>query len=261
MFAQNPTPEQRRRALELVMEIGAALMENGAEVFRVQQTMYIIAHALHLREFTVYVIANGIFATAGTNELSALRHIPICGMHLGRVTELNALSRDMAEGRVENITQAEMRVAFIRAMPPSPPWAQVAASGAGAAFFAMMFGGTLADGLAAAACGSALGCFQGWSERHSMAPIFARLLGSALVYLLGQSIAAACAAVQPDAAIIGALLVLTPGVAFTSAVRDLLHGDYLSGSIRLTDAFLSAGAMACGVFVSYKLIEWRRALL
>lgn len=83
MFAQNPTPEQRRRALELVMEIGAALMENGAEVFRVQQTMYIIAHALHLREFTVYVIANGIFATAGTNELSALRHIPICGMHLG----------------------------------------------------------------------------------------------------------------------------------------------------------------------------------
>ena len=36
---------------------------------------------------------------------------------------------------------------------------------------------------------------------------------------------------------------------------------YLSGSIRLTDAFLSAGAMACGVFVSYKLIEWGRALL
>ena len=78
---------------------------------------------------------------------------------------------------------------------------------------------------------------------------------------MGQSLAAACAAVQPDAAIIGALLVLTPGVAFTSAVRDLLHGDYLSGSIRLTDAFLSAGAMACGVFVSYKLIEWGRALL
>lgn len=261
MFAENPTLEQRRRCLELIMEIGAAMMENGGEVFRVQQTMYILARALHLREFSVYVITNGIFATAGTNELSALRHIPTCGMHLGRVAALNALSRDMAEGRVSDVTAAEARVMQIRAMPPSPRIAQIAASGAGAAFFGMMFGGTPADGLAAAVCGLLLAVFQCWAEQRHMAAAFVKLLGSAIVYLAGQGIAALSAAVQPDAAIIGALLVLTPGVAFTSAVRDLLHGDYLSGTIRLMDAFLSAGAMACGVFLSYTLIRWGGILL
>ena len=46
--------------------------------------------------------------------------------------------------------------------------------------------------------------------------------------------------------IIGALMVLTPGVALTMGVRDILNGDYLSGSIRLLDALLIAGSIAGG---------------
>jgi len=44
----------------------------------------------------------------------------------------------------------------------------------------------------------------------------------------------------------GALMVLTPGVALTMGVRDILNGDYLSGSIRLLDALLLAGSIAGG---------------
>ena len=54
------------RALELVMDAGQTLLENGGEVFRAQQTMEIMARSFHLREFHVYVLTNGIFASAGT---------------------------------------------------------------------------------------------------------------------------------------------------------------------------------------------------
>ena len=51
--------------------------------------------------------------------------------------------------------------------------------------------------------------------------------------------------------IIGALMVLTPGVALTMGVRDILNGDYLSGSIRLLDAVLIAGSIVGGVVLGW----------
>ena len=55
--------------------------------------------------------------------------------------------------------------------------------------------------------------------------------------------------------IIGALMVLTPGVALTMGVRDILNGDYLSGSIRLLDAVLIAGSIACGVVLGWLVMH------
>ena len=66
---------------------------------------------------------------------------------------------------------------------------------------------------------------------------------------------AALPAVSANAAIIGALMVLTPGVALTMGVRDILNGDYLSGSIRLLDAVLIAGSIACGVVLGWLVMH------
>ena len=35
------------------------------------------------------------------------------------------------------------------------------------------------------------------------------------------------------------------------AIRDLINADYLSGTIRLFDALLVAGCLACGVALTY----------
>ena len=57
-----PDEELRRRIMDFIMAAGQTLLENGAEVFRVEQTMEIMARSFHLREFHVYVLTNGIFA-------------------------------------------------------------------------------------------------------------------------------------------------------------------------------------------------------
>ena len=62
-----------------------------------------------------------------------------------------------------------------------------------------------------------------------------------------------CFGPSANAAIIGALMVLTPGVALTMGVRDILNGDYLSGSIRLLDALFIAGSIAGGVVLGWIL--------
>ena len=50
-----------------------------------------------------------------------------------------------------------------------------------------------------------------------------------------------------DKIIIGSIIRLVPGIALTTSIRDFLGGDYLSGTIRMIDAFLVGGCIAIGV--------------
>ena len=135
-----PDEELRRRIMDFTMAAGQTLLENGAEVFRVEQTMEIMARSFHLREFHVYVLTNGIFASAGTAEISEVRNVPTRTTHLGRVAAVNALSREIAEGSM-SLDEAESRLVLARRIPFPKAWVQLVSGMCGAFCFALIFGG------------------------------------------------------------------------------------------------------------------------
>ena len=53
--------------------------------------------------------------------------------------------------------------------------------------------------------------------------------------------------------IIGTILPLVPGIAFTNGIRDRADGDYISGAVRLLDAMLVFVCVAIGVGVVFIL--------
>lgn len=166
-----PDGEQRRRIMDFIMAAGQTLLENGAEVFRVEQTMEIMAASFHLREFHVYVLTNGIFASAGTAEMSEVRNVPTRTTHLGRVAAVNQLSRQIASGEVDTIDEAETRLAQARCIPFPKDWVQIAAGMGGAFCFALIFGGDLKAGLAAAAAGVAANAYLLFCGRHGVGAV------------------------------------------------------------------------------------------
>ena len=50
-----------------------------------------------------------------------------------------------------------------------------------------------------------------------------------------------------DKIVIGDIMPLVPGIALTTSIRDFFNGDYLSGTIHIIDAVLTAFSMAVGV--------------
>ena len=229
-----PDGEQRRRIMDFIMAAGQTLLENGAEVFRVEQTMEIMAASFHLREFHVYVLTNGIFASAGTAEMSEVRNVPTRTTHLGRVAAVNQLSRQIASGEVDTMC-----------IPFPKDWVQIAAGMGGAFCFALIFGGDLKAGLAAAAAGVAANAYLLFCGRHGVGGGFRTISTAALITLcciLGCSLLGT----EASHAIIGTLMILTPGIAFTMGIRDFVQGDYLSGTIRMIDALLIAASIAIG---------------
>ena len=241
------------RSFTLVLDAGQTLLENGSEVFRVQQTMEIMANSLGIEDFNVYVLTNGIFASAHSPDSSEslTRHVPLVSIHLGRVEAVNELSRELAAGKL-NLEQAEQRLQDARALPPAPPRVLRLAGAAGAACFAYLFGGGLAEALVAG--------MAGYLEMVVSQQLSAHKINRIFTIIVAAAIATACAILMRmlllpgllvNYAIIGALMVLTPGVALTMGIRDILNADYLSGSIRLLDAVLVAGSIACGVAMAW----------
>ena len=58
------TEERSESAAGLSFKMGEALLRNGAEIFRVQETMERVARAYGIEEYDVYVLSNAILANA-----------------------------------------------------------------------------------------------------------------------------------------------------------------------------------------------------
>ena len=247
----SPDEERRRRIMDFIMAAGQTLLENGAEVFRVEQTMEIMARSFHLREFHVYVLTNGIFASAGTAEISEVRNVPHRTTHLGRVAAVNELSREIAAGGI-TLDEAESRLVLARRIPFPKDWVQLVSGMCGAFSFAMIFGGNLRSGLAAAVAGLLASGYLLLCDKHDLPGGFQKITTASLITL----VCILCCSLLHTAsshAIIGSLMILTPGIAFTMGIRDFVHGDYLSGTIRMIDALLIAASIAIGTGIVLSL--------
>ncbi len=207
--------------------------------------MEIMAASFHLREFHVYVLTNGIFASAGTAEMSEVRNVPTRTTHLGRVAAVNQLSRQIAEGSVTTIDEAESRLVQAQSIPFPKGRVQLLAGLSGAFCFALIFGGTLWAALVAAVAGCAANAYLLFCGRHPIGGGFRTISTASLITIL---CILGCHLLHTEAshAIIGTLMILTPGIAFTMGIRDFVQGDYLSGTIRMIDALLIAASIAIG---------------
>lgn len=246
MKAREPFPDEelRRRIMDFIMAAGQTLLENGAEVFRVEQTMEIMARSFHLREFHVYVLTNGIFASAGTAEISEVRNVPTRTTHLGRVAAVNALSREIAQTEM-SLDEAELRLAEAQRIPFPKDGVQLLSGASGAFCFALIFGSNFTSALVAALAGLLANAYLLFCGRRELPGGFQKITTAALITLV---CILGCGLLHTSAshAIIGSLMILTPGIAFTMGIRDFVQGDYLSGTIRMIDALLIAASIAIG---------------
>lgn len=238
-----------REVLTLAVEIGDLLLRNGAEVYRVEDTVMHILKAYDIKDCDVYVLSNGIFASANEHTddaCSMIRHVPLGSVHLGRVAALNQLSRELCEKKC-TIEEAWERIPQCKTIPTATKAVQFFFCGLGSGCFAYLFGGTALDGVIAFIVGAILQIFLIGYKKRSGSKFITNILGSGLVTTLSLLFLTLGLPVLYDKIIIGAIMPLVPGIALTTSIRDLFNGDYVSGTIHLMDALLTAFCIAVGV--------------
>ena len=238
--------------LEVASEAGHILLENGAEISRVEDTMERISshYGVHTGHF--FVLSNGIFTTSSSNKYANVEFIPIRGIQLSKVVEVNRLSYRIAAGKV-SLTQARAELDAIRDEPMKPAWEQIVGSAFGAAGFCAVFGGGFMDCAAAFVVGALLYLFLLFVSSRYLSKIVGGICNSLVATLLCLASYRLGFGSSLSNIIIGAIMPLIPGVPFVNGVRDLADSDYIAGTTRLTDAMLGFFCIALGVGTSFVL--------
>ena len=238
--------------LEVASEAGHILLENGAEISRVEDTMERISshYGVHTGHF--FVLSNGIFTTSSSNKYANVEFIPIRGIQLSKVVEVNRLSYRIAADKV-SLTQARAELDAIRDEPMKPAWEQIVGSAFGAAGFCAVFGGGFMDCAAAFVVGALLYLFLLFVSSKYLSKIVGGICNSLVATLFCLASYRLGFGSSLSNIIIGAIMPLIPGVPFVNGVRDLADSDYIAGTTRLTDAMLGFFCIALGVGTSFVL--------
>ena len=249
--------QDNKRVMELALQAGHILLENGAEIFRVEETMDRICRHFGLESGNAFVLSNGIFVTAGSereNFFAKVQHIPVSGTHLDKVTAVNQLSREIEHGTY-TLEEAEAELERIRKTPGKRKWIQILASGLGSAAFCCLFGGGMAESIVAFAAGLVLYTYVLYVSVY-LSKIVGNILGGALVTLFCGGMYLMGIGTHLNYMITGAIMPLIPGVAFTNAIREMADGDYISGTVRMMDTLVSFLSIAIGVGMGTALLGW-----
>ena len=242
--------------LELSTEIGYRLMESGAEIYRVEESIRRVLEAYCPQGAEVFAIPNCIIVSLATQDgrtLTRMRRMPSHGTDVEQLERYNALCRAVCQAPppVEELRQ---RVAEARKKERSYPFPVILlAYFWGTAFFSLFFGGTWRDALCAGVCGVAIGgCLRFMTERGASL-FFRTIAAAALSALIALGLTAAGMGQNVDRITIGALMTLVPGVAITNAMREIMGGDMVAGISRAAEGVLIATAIALGTGVAMTL--------
>ncbi|MBR5764331.1 MAG: threonine/serine exporter family protein, partial [Bacteroidaceae bacterium] len=194
-------------ALDIASQAGHIMLENGAEISRVEEVMERIASSFGADSRKFFVLSNGIFTTG--KGYANVEFIPIHGSQLDKVIEVNQLSRDIEAG-MYTIEEAYEKLKLIRGIPPHPVWEQLLGSALGSAAFCAIFGGGLADCALSLVSGVLLWIFVLYVSMPCFSKVTGNLVGGILVTIF-SIVCYNFGIGHLDNILIGAIIPLIPG--------------------------------------------------
>lgn len=234
--------------LKNIAEIGKLLLKNGAEIYRVEESLERMCQSYGFKDIGVFALPTyftmSVTFKDGTSTSLTKRTLQN-RTNLDAVCSLNDLVRKICDETPEHHF-IEQQIKKINATQPMMPLVFLG-YGLGAGGYAVFFGGGLNEGIIAGIIGFLMYFFIWVNEilrinslmRTTLTSMFLTVL-SILFYHFGLIH-------NLDATIIGCLMILTPGIAITNSLRDIIDGNYVSGQARLVEAFFIATAIALGV--------------
>lgn len=241
--------------LDTAADIGYRLAICGAETYRVEESVSRILAAYEI-ESEIFAIPNCIIVGIRTPEgisLTRIRRIGFHGNDLDGVERYNRLSRRICAEKPDPqtivvwIKETEADQTAYR-FPVFLLGNMLAAFG-----FSILFGGTLLDAVCAALCGCLVGLSGRLMGRFKVNLFFSTMFSAGIMALAAYAFGAAGIAHNTDTVVIGALMLLVPGLLITNAMRDIIFGDTNSGINRIVQVFLIAAAIALGTGVAWNV--------
>lgn len=244
-----------RLLLEAVTTLGYRLAMAGAETFRVEESIQRVLKAYGY-EAEAFAIPNCLIVSIITRSgqpMTRMRRIGPHGSDLDAVEQYANLSRSICQlvPEPEELLHMLEYVENNRRSYNLPM--QIVGFFLSAFGFCFTFRGTFPDAIGAGLCGLIVLAVDKVMDRLNSTQFFRTVIGAFAMAFFAYSMYHIGLVQNADATIIGALMLLVPGLLFTNAMRDVMYGDTNSGLNRMVLVGLIAMAIALGTAAAMKL--------
>ena len=241
--------------VDMATELGYRLAMCGAETYRVEEsiTRVMAAYGVQAEAFAIPNCLHVSMETAEGKPLARMRRIGYHGNDLDAVEKYSNLSRRIcAEKPDPQVAQKWLEETEQSRRYYKLPLYLIG-NVLGAAGFGVLFGGGLVDCIFAGICGLVVGIVNHYMEKLHANQFFRIITASFLMALIAYIPGSFGIVQNADTVIIGALMILVPGLLFTNALRDIIYGDTNSGINRIVQVLLIAAAIALGTGAALKI--------
>ena len=246
------------KILKGLLDIGEAMLNSGAEIGRVEDSLYRQCEAYGFKRSNCWVISSNIQATVETPEgeiLTQIRHVPGGEMNFDRLDYLNNLSRYVCANTPDAPLLKE-KLNEVMNRPEQPKWKHYLAGVMGGTGFAVFFNTNVMDTIVAVFASLlivALGDVLGKYERNPL--IYNAIISFFVELFIILAVSFVGIGENTNYITVGVVMLLISGIGFTNGIRDLLHRDTLSGIVNMWNSVLGATGIAIGIALPILLLK------
>lgn len=245
-------PTHTDQFLNFCCELSRQLIQNGAEIYRVEESADRLLAAYGYENAEVFAIPSCVILNIQEGEKNYNKTIRIrsSSNNLDKLDKLNDLCRRVCRS-TPPIEEAQER---LRAIVEAPVYSRLTgylAHGFVAAFFTLFWGGRALDAVVAFLCGMSVKATLDFMGRMNTNLFFTYICASMLLESIPLSLLYGGVPLKIDRIVIGAIMLLVPGIAITNVMRDVIAGDFLTALTKSAEVLIVAMAIAIGIAIPY----------
>ena len=241
--------------IDVAIEVGYGLLYNGAEIYRVEQSIIYICKAYGIVEIESFAIPSSIVVTIsdGKRFVTKSKRVTSRVNDLDKVEKMAGLSRkiclekpdyETCKKEIERVVNGPVysdRVRFVVYLIIG-------------FVFTRFFGGGILDGFLGSVLGISIVTLQKFMNRMKANGFFINIVCGFFASFTANILSAKTGLFHADKVTIGTIMLLVPGLAIANSMRDFISSDTMTGMSRLFEALFVAVGIAIGVATAMKIV-------
>lgn len=243
--------KKAQQAMKLIIKAGKIMLCNGAEIYRVEDTMErMFAACQNISDVQVECTYSSIIVSFyyDGEAITSLRKIKSIDTNMVKIADINNFSREFVSKKI-SLEGAILDINEIDKKPNISPGKSILLFALISSAFTASIGGSFLDVITSFFI---VGLSQIISyktasigRKYFMDTLMSAFIITSLAFIFGSI----GANINSNNVAIGSIFMLFPGISLTNSVRDFMNRDLLAGTIGMLQAIFIAAACAIGVGV------------